>query len=58
MHTIFTVWVLMTGTTHDWVSPAMEFSSEERCIAAAQEMRLRAFARSQRFNGFCMKVEK
>jgi hypothetical protein len=56
------VWVLMAFTTHEWVSPTLEFNSREHCEAAIvsiqQQVRDQGWRRIGHFKGFCVKVEK
>jgi hypothetical protein len=60
MNTI--VWVMMAFTTHEWVSPTLEFNSQEQCEAAIvdiqQQIKDRSWRRQGHFKAFCVKVEK
>ena len=55
------VWVLMAVTTHGWVVPTLEFTSEARCVAAVQQIKAHAPRHplaAKQAAGFCIKIEK
>lgn len=52
------VWILMAISSHDWVSPSIEFTTEAKCVAAVQQIRVEARKRDMWSDGYCLKVEK
>ena len=54
------VWILIATTTHGWTVPTIEFSSEARCVAAAQQIKEQVTIRKKHSTseGFCVRVEK
>lgn len=53
-----TVFVLMAVTSHFWVSPTIEFSSESKCVVALAEIKKAAASHQDRFSGYCVRIEK
>lgn len=55
------IWVLMAVGSHDWAAPTLEFTTQARCEAASQQIRLQTKEYPHRkLNNitFCVRIEK